>query len=95
MNIMTNIEGGCTISAWPSDARWRPRLVGTQGYHGVWMTGKTDGDHFHLFGTYIGRYAANLCTGRPERQMCGFRKPRRTQAFLSCFDHMRQQCGAT
>jgi hypothetical protein len=53
------------------------------------MTGKADGDHFHLFGTYIGRYVVTISTCRRERQMCGFRNARRTQAFLSCFDHMR------
>jgi putative transposase len=29
-------------------------------------------------------------TRRRERQMCGFRDPRRTQAFLSCFGPIRQ-----
>jgi hypothetical protein len=68
------------------------------------MTGKADGDHFHLFGTYIGRYVVTISTRRRERQIpqgdflrgvCGFRNARRTQAFLSRFDRMRQQCGAT
>jgi putative transposase len=29
-------------------------------------------------------------TRRRERQMCGFREARRTQAFLSCFGPIRQ-----
>ena len=29
-------------------------------------------------------------TRRRERQMCGFRDPQRTQAFLSCFGPIRQ-----